>query len=368
MKILSVVGARPQFIKAFAVSGQLREDHEEILVHTGQHYDEELSAVFFEDLDIPEPAYNLGVGSAPPGRQTGEMMIEFEPVLVDEDPDVVIVYGDTNSTLAAAMVAAKADTVLAHVEAGLRSDNREMPEEHNRVLTDHAADILLAPTLEAVENLDVEGLDKRTFRTGDVMFDTLLWARDQAQGRATVRSDLGLGAGEYLLATVHRAANTNDHGRLRSIVDAFLARPEPVVFPAHPRTVDALESAGELERVRDGLTLIEPVGYLEFVDLLDAAHRVLTDSGGVQKEAFFLETPCVTLRGETEWPETLTGGWNVLAGADGERIHQAIERSIDPSQAADTQPYGDGTAATTIQHILESEVGRQRSHELYSQT
>jgi UDP-N-acetylglucosamine 2-epimerase len=352
MRVLSVVGARPQFVKAFAVSRVLRTRHEECLVHTGQHYDHELSAVFFDELGIPEPEYNLGVGSAPAGRQTGRMMCEFEPVLEREEPDAVLVYGDTNSTLAAALVAAKSDALLAHVEAGLRSDNRAMPEETNRVLTDHAADLLCAPTRRAVERLESEGLGDRVRRTGDVMYDTLLWARDHAESRSTAREAFGVAGSRYVLATVHRAGNTDDPRRLRAIVDALADRPEPVVFPAHPRTVDALGAAGELGRVRRELTVVDPVGYFDFIHLLDGAYRVVTDSGGVQKEAFFLDTPCVTLRGETEWPETVEAGWNVLADADPERIHRAIDRSFDLDTREKPQPYGDGDAAGATERAL----------------
>jgi len=359
MKILTIVGARPQFVKAFPVSRRLRERHDELLVHTGQHYDNELSGVFFEELSIPKPEYELGVGSASHGRQTGRIMVALEPVFEEERPDVVLVYGDTNSTLAGALVATKSDTLLAHVEAGLRSGDTDMPEETNRVLTDHAADALLAPTTEAVGNLRTENLGDRTYRTGDVMYDALLWARDHTEP-ASVRRDHDLEDGEYVLTTVHRARNTDDVDRLRAIVEVLVDRPEPVVFPAHPRTVDALADAGELERLRRACTVVEPVGYLEFVDLLDNAERVLTDSGGVQKEAFFLDTPCITIRPETEWPETVDAGWNVLADADPECIHAAIDRSFDLADREKPDPYGNGDAAATVVDVLETIAAEDR--------
>lgn len=348
MKVLSVVGARPQFVKAFAVSRALRPAHDEVLVHTGQHYDRELSGVFFEELDMPEPTHNLGVGSGSHGRQTARVMTAFEPILEQVEPDAVVVYGDTNSTLGAAVVAAKGDALLAHVEAGLRSRNRAMPEEHNRVLTDHAADLLLAPTETAVQNLVAEGLAERTVRTGDVMYDALTWARGVAERRVDLRDLHDHQPGEYLLLTVHRQANTDRRDRLERIFETMLDLPDPVVFPAHPRTVDALRSIGAYERVRDGLTLLEPVSYLEFVALMAGARKVVTDSGGVQKEAFLLDTPCVTLREETEWPETVDAGWNVLVGADPDLLRTAVERTFDRPPASKPQPFGDGSAASVV--------------------
>lgn len=357
--VLSVVGARPQFIKAFAVSRALGAEHSECLVHTGQHYDHNLSAVFFKELGLPKPEYHLGVGSGSHGEQTARIMDAFEPVLEREHPDAVIVYGDTNSTLGAAIVTAKSESLLAHVEAGLRSHNREMPEEHNRVLTDHASDILLAPTEEAVSNLEREGLGDRTHLTGDVMLDTLLWARDRAHEATDILTRLGLEEQAYLLLTLHRAANTDQPDRLRTILDTMLQRPERVVFPAHPRTRDAMQRLGLIEEVEQHLTLLEPLSYLEFIHLLDRASRVITDSGGVQKEAFILDTPCITVRGETEWPETVTAGWNRLTDADSDRINQAIDHSFDLVLATKPQPFGDGTAAISIVDIIHDAVSWQ---------
>lgn len=351
MKVLSVVGARPQFVKAAPVSHELRTANEEVLVHTGQHYDEALSDVFFDQLDLPEPDHHLDVGSGSHAEQTARVMTRLEPVVREEAPDDVLVYGDTNSTLAAALVAAKLDVRLAHVEAGLRSENWSMPEEVNRVLTDHASDLLLAPTRTAVENLAREGLTDGVHCTGDVMYDALLQVSEQAGVVSTIVEDLDLQEGGYVLATVHRAGNTDDPTRLEAIVSALEAIDSPVIFPAHPRTIDRLESYGLYERAAEEFRLIDPVGYLDFVRLLDAADLVVTDSGGVQKEAFFLDTPCVTLREETEWIETVEAGWNVLVGADPERIQAGLSHEFDLN--GKPQPYGDGSAAVRIRETLE---------------
>jgi UDP-N-acetylglucosamine 2-epimerase (non-hydrolysing) len=351
MKVLTVVGARPQFIKAAAVSRELRARHEEVLVHTGQHYDEAMSDVFFDELGIPEPDANLGVGSDDHGAQTAEMLVGLEELIASEEPDAVLVYGDTNSTLAAAIAASKMAPALAHVEAGLRSYNREMPEEVNRVLTDHAADLLFAPSARAVENLAAEGVTDGVHDTGDVMYDAVLWARDRAADRSTILDDLGVEPGGYVLATVHRAANTDDPERLGAILDALADDPREVVFPAHPRTVNRMQEYEIYGEATDRLTLTDPVGYLDFVRLQDAAAVVATDSGGVQKEAFFLDTPCVTMREETEWRETVSAGWNALVGADGAAIRRALASAAPPADKP--QPYGDGAAAATIADRLD---------------
>ena len=359
MKVLSVVGARPQFIKAFAVSRILRRDHEETLVHTGQHYDEEMSDVFFDELDIPEPDYNLGVGSDSHGRQTAAMIREIERVVGEEEPDAVLVYGDTNSTLAAGIVASKTDVTLAHVEAGLRSYNRSMPEEINRVLTDHASDVLFAPTEGAVENLREEGRAEGVHRSGDVMFDSLLMARERALDSSSILDEHDLVDGEYVLATVHRAGNTDDPETLETIMDALGDAPLPVVLPLHPRTEQRLEEYGLRGAIDSNVRLIEPAGYLDFVRLLDGAAKVATDSGGVQKEAFFLDTPCLTLREETEWTETVDAGWNVLVGAEGARIREALAADGDVGASEKPTPYGDGDAAVRIVELLAEAVGEE---------
>lgn len=351
MKILTVVGARPQFIKAFPVSAELRQSHEEVVVHTGQHYDEEMSDVFFAELPIPEPDYNLGVGSGSHAVQTASMITKLDTVVVDEDPDAVLVYGDTNSTLAAALVAAKRRPSLVHVEAGLRSNDWSMPEEVNRVLTDHASDILCAPSHQAVETLRAEGIVDGVHVTGDVMYDAILQVRDRAFAQSTLLEELGFDDGEYVLATVHRAGNTDVRERLQAIVAGLGDAPLPVVFPAHPRTVDALQRFGLWEQVADTFHLLDPVGYLDFVRLLAGADVVATDSGGVQKEAFYLDTPCVTLRDETEWVETVECGWNVLVGADRRAISYALREHAPPS--AKPALYGNGSAAVKVVEIFD---------------
>ncbi|MFC6976834.1 non-hydrolyzing UDP-N-acetylglucosamine 2-epimerase [Halomicroarcula sp. GCM10025709] len=358
MKVLSVVGARPQFVKAFPVSEALRREHTELLVHTGQHYDEELSGVFFEELPIPEPDHNLGVGSGSHAEQTAAMMQGLESLVDTTDPDAVLVYGDTNSTLAGALVAAKRRPALIHVEAGLRSGDRSMPEEVNRVLTDHVSDLLCVPSARARTQLEREGIDRGIYETGDVMYDAIRYARTVATEHSTVLAELGLDPAEYVLATVHRAANTDDRDRLGRIVSGLCDSRIPVVFPAHPRTVDALHRYGLYDEAREGLELIDPVGYLDFVRLLDGAARVATDSGGVQKEAFYLETPCVTLRETTEWTETVDCGWNVLVGADRAAIRDALAASRPRGPKPDL--YGNGQAAERIVEAIDDLSGSDR--------
>ncbi|TYL37295.1 UDP-N-acetylglucosamine 2-epimerase (non-hydrolyzing) [Natronococcus pandeyae] len=350
MSVVSVVGARPQFIKAFAVSRVLRTDHEEVLVHTGQHYDEELSDVFFNELGIPEPDYNLGVGSDTHGQQTATMLEGIEEILEAEEPDVVLLYGDTNSTLAGAIAATKIDPLVAHVEAGLRSYNREMPEEINRVLTDHASDLLFPPSESAANTLEQEGITEGIHIVGDVMYDTILWAQEVAEGESNMLNQVDVQEEEFVLSTVHRAANTDDPERLETIIDALSNAPLPVVLPIHPRTENRLREYGMWEKATAELEVIDPVGYLDFVRLLDGSERVATDSGGVQKEAFYLDTPCVTMRDETEWIETVESGWNVLVGADQDQIEKELRmnRYLEEKPA----PYGDGNAASEIVDTL----------------
>ena len=353
MKIVSIVGARPQFVKmamiCSAVDAVGDPSLEHRIIHTGQHYDAAMSDVFFEDLGIGAPHHHLGVGSGSHGEQTGEMLKRLEPVLMCEQPDWVLLYGDTNSTLAGAVVASKLGQKAAHVEAGLRSYNRRMPEEINRVVTDHLSDLLLCPTPVAVENLRKEGLAERAVLTGDVMFDAALAFRERAEKRGGPLADEWQ-PGTFALATVHRAENTDDPGRLRSIFKALDRIAEaicPVVLPLHPRTKKCLAAAGWSPRA---LRIIPPCSYLEMILLEGRARFVLTDSGGVQKEAYFVKTPCITLREETEWEETLEHNCNVLAGADEEKIVTAARNAGKAGPW--TAVYGDGAAGAKILSAL----------------
>ena len=358
LKIVTIIGARPQFIKAAALSraidlhntGSVETRVQEVLVHTGQHYDYQMSAVFFEELRLPRPHHNLNVGSAPHGAQTGEMLKRLEPVLQEENPHLVLVYGDTNSTLAGALAAAKLNIPVAHVEAGLRSFNRRMPEEINRVLADHISSSLFCPSQHAVQNLEREGIIDGVHIVGDVMYDVLLThlSRTPAGSESIVVSDLPPGG--YALATVHRAENTDDPERLQSIVTALehlSGNGLPVVLPLHPRTRQRLASADISTK---NLRVIDPVSYGEAIDLEASARVILTDSGGVQKEAYWLGVPCVTMRDETEWVETLAEGWNVLAGWEWKRIVQAAYRTKPTHRQGDL--YGDGHAAERIIGVL----------------
>jgi UDP-GlcNAc3NAcA epimerase len=329
MKIATVIGARPQFIKAWPLSRALRAAGcTEHIIHTGQHYDYQMSEVFFQELDIPRPNVNLEVGSGPHGRQTGLMLERIEQEFVAQKPDWVLVYGDTNSTLAAALAAAKLHLPIVHVEAGLRSFNRRMPEEVNRVLTDHVSALLFCPTPTAVDNLRREGITAGVHLVGDVMLDALCTARELGRTRSRVLATLGLAPKSYLVATVHRAENTDDPARLRALLTTFAQLDRPVVLPLHPRTRGILERTMPdlLAEARHRLRLIDPVGYLDMVTLTADAATVLTDSGGLQKEAFWLGVPCLTLREETEWVETVSAGANFLAGTDPARIQSAYAR------------------------------------------
>lgn len=354
MKVAAIVGARPQFIKAAPVSQALREvGHQEVLVHTGQHYDYEMSRVFFEEMGIAEPDVNLGVESGTHGWQTGTMLVGIEKVLLAHEPDGVLVYGDTNSTLAGALAACKLRIPLAHVEAGLRSFNREMPEEHNRVLTDHCSDLLFCPTQTAVDHLADEGIDAGVHLVGDTMYDAVLQFGDVAQRRSTILEAMGLRPKAYLLATVHRPHNTDACENLEAILTALGATDELVVFPVHPRTRQKLREFGLAVgpgRTANSVRLIDPVGYLDMLVLEQNARMILTDSGGMQKEAYFFGVPCVTLRSETEWVETVAAGWNVLVGADGRRIVEAV-RGWRPTGQPEAV-FGDGRAAERIVDVL----------------
>lgn len=342
-KIVTIVGARPQFVKAFALSRALKAgaDFEEVLVHTGQHFDDNMSAVFFEELGIPKPKHHFAISGGAHGAMTGEMLRRIEEVLLEETPDAVVVYGDTNSTLAGALAAAKLSVPLVHIEAGLRSFNRAMPEEINRVVADHLSTVLFAPTRVAIENLAREGIVKGVHLSGDLMYDAMRLATPIAEQRSTVLERLGLGAKGYGVATIHRAANTDDPQALAPVID-FVAREaakRPIVFPVHPRTVAAMRRAG-IDPARPGIVVSEPVGYLDMCKLLHHAEIVLTDSGGVQKEAYFHRVPCVTLRDETEWTETVACGWNRLW------------RNPGYAPRRDIADYGEGDAAGEILGLM----------------
>lgn len=355
MKILTVVGARPQFVKAAVVSRALRasEDVQEVMVHTGQHYDEMMSGVFFRELSIQAPAYNLAVGSGGQGVQTGRMMEALEPVMINERPDVVIVYGDTNSTMAGALVAAKLHIPIAHVEAGLRSFNAAMPEEINRVVTDHVSSWLFAPTEKAVENLAREGFSQGRIRlVGDVMYDAALAYADESRGEDLLRR-LGVTAGNYALATIHRAENTDNEDRLRQIFEALceVGKTIPIVFPVHPRTLKALRALKGVNLSDSKLRFVDPLGYLDMLALEKTANTIITDSGGVQKEAFFFRVPCVIVRPETEWVEIVRLGGGVLAEPN--QITEAVNgASCEISEAAAATLYGGGKASQSIAREL----------------
>ncbi len=349
MKILSIVGARPEFVQAAPVSRALQAKHREILLHTGQHYDYEMSAVFFQQLGLPSPDHNLEVGSGSHTWQIGQMLIRLEKVLLTEQPDWVIVRGDTNSTIAGALAAVKLGFPLVHIEAGLRSFDNRMPEEINRVLTDRVSNVLFCPTETAVHNLAAEGITAGVYQVGDVMYDGLLYNLALAEAQSTILADLQISPRRYLLATVHRASNTDTRDNLANILTTFAQAGVPVIFPVHPRTRKQL-ALFELE-VAPNVRLIDPVSYFDILVLQKNAHLLLTDSGGMQKEIYCLGTPCITLREQTEWVETVDAGWNVLVGADRRRILRAI-RSFAPP---DERPllYGDGRAAERIVNTLE---------------
>lgn len=348
MKIVTVLGARPQFIKAAPVCHALKAaGHEEILVHTGQHYDANMSEIFFEELKIPKPAVNLQVGSGAHGKQTAEMLTKIEEILIREKPAKLLVYGDTNSTLAGALAACKLEIPIAHVEAGLRSFNRSMPEEHNRVLTDHCSELLFCPTDTAVNHLRTEGITKSVHKVGDTMLDAVLQFKKIAASRPTLK-ELGLKSKGFYLATIHRPYNTDDPKNLAAALKALGSLDHPVVFPVHPRTKGKLAGIDLASNIR----IVEPLGYLDMLLLQENARVVLTDSGGVQKEAFFLKTPCVTMRTETEWVETVEAGWNIVVGTDPAAVVKAVEQFENKAPAPPAAYFGAGDAAVRIAKIL----------------
>ena len=352
MKIVSIVGARPQFVKAAPVSTALRKQHHELLLHTGQHYDDNMSKVFFDELGIPRPDINLEVGSDSHARQTAAIMIGIETFLDREKPDVVLVYGDTNSTLAGAVAAAKLHISVAHVEAGLRSFNRAMPEEINRIVADKVADILFCPTETAVSNLANEGIKNGVFNVGDVMYDAALRFAPIAEQKSKVLERLSLEPKSYLLLTLHRAENTDSVQNLGSIVAAMVQSKNPIIFPAHPRSVKLLKQFQLYEKLAgaENMILIEPVSFIDMIMLEKNAQKIVTDSGGVQKEAYFYQVPCITLREETEWVETVEDGWNCLVGANVEKIISSIQNFLPESPQQGH--YGDGNASEKLVDVL----------------
>lgn len=360
-KIITIIGARPQFIKAAMVSKALDKTFEEVIIHTGQHYDKNMSEIFFNQLEIPKPKYNLNVGSGSHGKQTGEMLAKIEAVLLQEKPDFVMVYGDTNSTLAGALAASKLLIPVIHVEAGLRSYNQNMPEEQNRVLTDHISQILICPTDTAVENLKKEGITENVYQTGDVMCDSVLYYSKLATQKINPQKLQLTGIYEnrpiqnWYLATIHRAENTMDDTNLTNILAAFEELKVPVVFPVHPRIrtiVDALMTKNHYQNIY----FVEPVDYLTMLYLTQNAQKVVTDSGGLQKECYILDTPCITIRDQTEWVETLKNGYNILTKPEKCALVEKIRQAKINQNEEKINYYGDGKAAIKINRILQKNV------------
>ena len=349
-KIVTVIGARPQFIKAAPLSKELRKYFNEIIVHTGQHYDYGMSEVFFKELDIPEPDHNLNINGFSHGRMTGEMLSAIEQILIEEKPDLVIVYGDTNSTLAGALAAVKLYIPIAHIEAGLRSYNRKMPEEINRVLTDQISTWLFVPSEVARINLEKEGIKKGIHVVGDIMYDAILHNSKRAKDYSRTKKELSLENMNYLLATIHRQENTDDENRLNNIFKIFSLVRERVILPLHPRTRNKLIEYNI--KVPDNVLLIEPVGYLDMIDLMQNSFAILTDSGGVQKEAYYLNVPCITFRDESEWVETVEVGWNYIVGADERKFMDAYKKIHNARNLEHPILYGDGRTAEKIVSIL----------------
>ena len=324
MEIALIVGVRPEFIQATPLLRELNQLCEPTLIHTGQHYDYEMNKIFFNDLNIPEPQYHLNVGSGSHSHQTGDLLKKIEGVLLDEHPDVVLVFGDTNSTLAGALCATKLQIKVGHIESGMRSFDKSMPEEINRIITDHCSSLLFCSTKTAVGNLEREGITKNVFLTGDVMVDSLKFNKEIAENQSNILKALKLKSKKYLVATVHRASNTDNKTNLENIVDALCDVDEEIVFPVHPRTEKSLIEYSLIDKLKTSLKLVKPLGYLDFLKLMNNAKKIITDSGGSQKEAYILKVPCITLRENTEWIETVEDGWNVLTGANRLKIINTI--------------------------------------------
>lgn len=353
MKILTVVGTRPQFIKACMLSRAFKATRliEETIANTGQHYDDNMSTAFIDQLQLPKPDYDLGIGSGSHGKQTARMLAKLEDVMLTEEPDMVLVYGDTNSTLAGSLAAAKLKIPVAHVESGLRSFNKNMPEEINRITADHLSDFLFCPSGTNVSNLRREGIEKGVYLTGDIMYDAVVHFKPMAIRYSSIRENLSLREGHYYLATIHRAENTDDPKRLKSICEALKQLDKNVIIPLHPRTRRQLNQHCLLDdEMLSSMTIVEPLDYFDMLALATGARAILTDSGGLQKEAYILGVPCITLRDETEWEETVQTGWNQLAGADTQQILDTLQTYQQPNEHLPL--FGDGKAAWTIADIL----------------
>lgn len=349
MKILSIVGARPQFIKEYVVAKEMKKYFDYVLVHTGQHYNFEMSQIFFKQFGLREPNYNLGLGSASQGEQTGKMLQHIEIVLQKEKPDLVLVYGDTNSTLAGGLAAAKLLIPVGHIEAGLRSYDRTMPEEINRILTDHCSQLLFCPTKTAKDILHHEGITSGVHLTGDVMYDALLHSLKIAE-KSKILNELNIKPNEFFLITIHRPSNTDNLKNLSSILGVISSLDEKVIFPIHPRTAKFIDTYGLNKKIGKNIVMMKPVGYFDFIWLEKNAKKILTDSGGIQKEAYLLKVPCITLRENTEWVETIEDQWNILVGADTRKMQDAIQ-NFQPKQKQHNL-FGNGHASEKIARIV----------------
>lgn len=357
MRILTVVGARPQFIKACMMSKTLNsnENIEETIVHTGQHYDDNMSTIFFKQLNLPKPEYYLGVGSGTHGKQTGKMLMELEKVMLSIKPDMVLVYGDTNSTLAGSLVASKLHIPIAHIESGLRSFNKKMPEEVNRIVTDHLSHWLFCPSNEAVNNLKKEGINKGVHQTGDIMYEAVLHFKPIALQQSTILKGLSLSKDKYFLSTIHRAENTDDPSRLKSILLTLNQLEMEVVLPLHPRTKSKIDEFNLTDLISvPNIKIVDPLNYFDMLTVSSNAKAILTDSGGLQKEAYMLQVPCITLRDETEWSETVESGWNHLTGADNERILDTLSSLQSPNKYPSI--FGDGKTSEKISAVFEKDI------------
>jgi len=359
MKIITVIGARPQFIKAASISRIIKENYpnqiEEKILHTGQHYDSNMSEIFFKELKIPDPDFNLNISSFSHGAMTGKMLEKIEEILINEKPDIVMVYGDTNSTLAGSLAASKLNIPIVHIEAGLRSFNRKMPEEINRIITDHISTYLFCPSEVAKENLSNEGVEDHVMNFGDVMFDAALFYAELSNNKSKILENLGIKESAYSLVTLHRSENTDNSSNLESILKAIhqISRDEDIVFPIHPRTKKMIETFKLNDYLKRVIT-IDPVPFLDMIKLTKSSKAVFTDSGGVQKESFFYDVPCITLREETEWLETVTYGKNILAGSNTQKIIDAFFEDMHNKKKLINNPYGDGNASLKIVDYLKS--------------